>query len=59
MDPTANLEEQRQIVARLLGDDTISPADTVALTQRLCDLVEALDQWISKGGFLPTQWARK
>lgn len=46
MDPTANLEEIRNM---LLGDK-----DTK--TARLSELINALDQWIAGGGFLPMQW---
>lgn len=52
MDPTANLAEQRRIVERIVNGD--SSADW----SRLAELVEALDNWISNGGFLPQQWAK-
>lgn len=26
--------------------------------ERLADLMEALDEWLSKGGFLPKAWQR-
>jgi hypothetical protein len=54
MDPNANLEEQRRIVARILAAETANHYDAA----RLADLVEALDAWISKGGFLPETWKR-
>ncbi len=50
MDPNANLAEQRRIVAQILDGD--SSADW----SRLAELVEALDQWIAGGGFLPAAW---
>lgn len=51
MDPNANLAEQRRIVARFaLGKATKADGP------RLADLVEALDEWITGGGFLPTPW---
>lgn len=53
MDPTANLSEQRRIVARIL-DERREPTAMDAL--RLADLVEALDNWIKSGGALPQQW---
>ena len=56
MDPNANLREQRerarQIIAMLDADDPIDPNDA----GRLADLVEALDDWITSGGFLPDRW---
>ena len=54
MDPNANLKEQREIVARMIDEDSesVDTGDAV----RLAELVEALDSWISAGGFLPTSW---
>lgn len=50
MDPTANLQEQLRIAKRIAnGRD----ADSV----RLADLVIALNEWITRGGFLPAPWA--
>jgi hypothetical protein len=50
MDPNANLEEQRRIARRILdGDDRDA--------ERLAELVEALDEWLASGGFLPSDWA--
>lgn len=56
MDPDVNIIAQRMLAKRLLRvvDDgsSIDRAD-VAL---LCELVEGLDQWMCKGGFLPKSW---
>jgi hypothetical protein len=50
MDPHANINEQRALVASLLdGDDYIDTGDAV----RLAELVLALDQWRTDGGFDP------
>ena len=56
MDPNANLQEQREIVERMLDDNSehIDTGDAV----RLADLVQALDEWITKGGFLPDAWRK-
>jgi hypothetical protein len=56
MDPNANLEAQRRIVARIIDLDAtaIDPVDAVALA----DLVQALDEWLTRGGFLPAEWQR-
>lgn len=54
MDPNANLEELRRLVRRKLYDNNLTPDEDV----RLAELVEALDQWIAGGGFLPTAWAK-
>lgn len=47
MDPNAALEELRRITRRASAGDF----------ERMCELVEALDGWISGGGFLPGGWA--
>lgn len=57
MDPNANLKELRELAAELIrlldAEDHIDENDV----NRLCELVEALDQWISRGGFLPAAWS--
>lgn len=56
MDPDANLEEQLRLVARINGyrdQDEIPEEDDV---WRLAELVEALNEWILRGGALPTKW---
>jgi hypothetical protein len=51
MDPTENLRRQLIIAARMLkGHKAPGDADQLAL------LVESLDGWITRGGFLPAQW---
>jgi hypothetical protein len=54
VDPTANLKEQLEITHQMLNKGW---NDTDAV--RLAELVEALHEWISKGGFLPKQWRKK
>lgn len=51
MDPDANLAEQRRIVVRIISDN-YHPHEVI----RLAELVEALDNWIVSGGFLPAAW---
>lgn len=51
MDPNANLAEQRRILARFNADEA-----SLADAERLAELVAALDEWISRGGFLPAEW---
>jgi hypothetical protein len=55
MDPNANLAEQRRIVARI-NEEQYSAKDLIYDAIRLAELVQALDEWIAKGGFLPTAW---
>jgi hypothetical protein len=56
MDPNVNLREQRMIIADMLAEDSdeIDTGDAL----RLAELAQALDEWISKGGFLPDAWKR-
>lgn len=56
MDPNENLAEQRRIFARL---DAGNEREQTADLERLADLAQALDEWISGGGFLPDEWAVK
>lgn len=65
MDPNATLTEIRQLYAemQLLEDAPDDPPTDEAryarhaeLSARLRELIEALDQWIMRGGFLPAAW---
>lgn len=51
MDPTANLAMQRSLAKLIIADDA-----NYAHAAELAEHVEALDEWISNGGFLPSQW---
>lgn len=58
MDPDATLREIQEIVAAysagvIVGDD--ARAD---LLDEMVSHVAQLDQWLTRGGFLPTSWAR-
>src|SRR5262245_56929870 len=55
MDPNANLIEQKRCadaILRAVDTDTILVGDAI----RLAELVLALDEWLQRGGFLPTAW---
>lgn len=56
MDPNANLEETRRLTARILADFDAERPVCSADAARLADLAQALDEWISRGGFLPVEW---
>lgn len=66
MDPNANLREQRKLVDRLheyidrhaeYEEMTDAELQCIAANAlELATLVEALDTWISRGGFLPAAW---
>jgi hypothetical protein len=66
MDPDANLREQQQLAAALLEQldhipdawamTTSEAADVATMANRLAELVQALDDWIRSGGYLPNRW---
>jgi hypothetical protein len=49
MDPNATLEQIRVLL--VFGDNE-------AVADELAELVSSLDEWLSKGGFLPQEWER-
>lgn len=61
MDPNECLKELRALVRKgAYGDggcDLCSINSTDAV--RMVELFEALDDWLSRGGFLPARWERK
>lgn len=54
MDPNATLEEIRNRVQDIRAATNDGDAAEHAL--RLAELVEAMDGWLSKGGFAPADW---
>jgi hypothetical protein len=54
MDPDANLVEQRRLSQDIIYDELLD--ETKA--NRLAELVQALDEWIKGGGFLPKAWQK-
>ena len=50
MDPDEVLHRLRVEVQEVLRGEEPSPA-------AMAEAFEALDQWLSKGGFLPSDWA--
>lgn len=53
MDPNAALTEIRDKANEVLNDGYWDADTAIALAE----LVRALDEWLSKGGFLPESWA--
>lgn len=56
MDPNANLEEQRRIFLALKNPRKANGTQALQLWKRLADLAEAMDDWLTHGGFLPKAW---
>jgi len=52
MDPNAALANLRALVAESEAGD-VDPRDTA---EEFHEQFAALDEWLSKGGFLPTAW---
>ena len=62
MDPNENLKEQLEIVEWLQEQDYTEDGTMdryLAKSLRLAALVEALNDWIVKGGFIPEKWHQK
>lgn len=53
MDPDATLA---QIRALIIQHQTSSEEMSTGDAADLVDLVDSLDEWLTKGGFLPTEW---
>ena len=49
MDVSAKLQEIRELIAEAQSGCEID-------TEHLVELIEALDTWISRGGYLPKAW---
>jgi hypothetical protein len=55
MDPDANLREQLELVAKV---DEMTDGEKVHAFERLADLVEGLNDWITHHGHLPKAWRK-
>lgn len=54
MDPNAALKQIRDIILRMKRDHVRKHVSVEV--DDLVDVVEGLDEWLSKGGFLPDDW---
>jgi hypothetical protein len=54
MDPNAALVSIRELVSLLVDSPFATPQET-----ELAELVQGLDEWLTRGGFLPTAWERR
>lgn len=57
MDPNETLRSARKALATYLGTDDAEEANNAS--ESLADAFEALDEWLTKGGLLPSAWTRK
>ena len=54
MDPDECLLRSRQLAARIVNEEGTCGNDAV----ELAECFEALDRWLTRGGFYPRAWAR-
>lgn len=61
MDPNSDLKKMLKLAAKMLRDHEDEDLEGIDRddANRLAEMVEALDGWLSKGGFLPGKWERK
>lgn len=61
VDPNETLRRLREAAAEFVKRDeadVVNPADMYALGSQVVDAAADLDEWLSRGGFLPADWAR-
>ncbi len=59
MDPNFNLEQQLTRAMSILEDIDNGIRVYEPDVEMLAEYVLALDEWITKGGFLPERWTKK
>jgi hypothetical protein len=64
MDPNATLAKVRRLSARLRDRNAFvepgtSTTDMLLAGRRLAELIQSLDDWLTRAGFLPTAWDHK
>lgn len=58
MDPNAALAKAREALVRFEEAYREQTTEEIIAAEDLADAFEALDGWLSRGGFLPEGWAR-
>lgn len=58
MDPNATLMELRALAQAHMDEGPEETGLDVADAVRMAELVQALDEWITRGGFLPDAWQK-
>ena len=56
MDPNATLKQLRELVKTIHDQRDIHLADLTEEAEDMANLVEALDEWMTGGGFKPRDW---
>jgi len=55
MDPNTTLAEALELAQAILSGE-LSADSQLDASERLAEKVQALDDWITRGGFLPGAW---
>jgi hypothetical protein len=56
MDPNEALRKLRKLAKQLLDEGNAGDAAELGLD--MAEQFQSLDEWMSKGGFVPTDWRR-
>lgn len=61
MDPNETLAKLRQLVIDMdaieeSGEDPDEPGEYLRIASEATTLFDALDGWMAKGGFMPSEW---
>lgn len=59
MDPNVTLARIRELVSELIGvefDPDSNQGGVIDDAAELAEQVKALDEWMSRGGFVPREW---
>ena len=59
MDPNQALEGAREAYAAALEAEKNADSDLIDFLQSAVESYQALDEWPSRGGFLPTAWTTR
>lgn len=59
MDPNECLTQLRRLVAGLAEKSNRQGGDNTYDEDRFIDLFTSLDEWMTRGGFIPREWARE
>ena len=59
MDPNATLAELRGAASRIVDELDHERQPDLDDVQRIAEAFQDLDEWLSKGGFLPADWTNE
>lgn len=55
MDPNTALDSLRDLTTKVIRGE-VDAADRESVADQIAETFQGLDEWLSKGGFLPEQW---